>query len=289
MSHLLWKYFWENDVDKFRRLLAPAGPNSQAAAAVRSPAVGAAAHHGASPGSVGTSPRATTKSRKPSGYGPALGKARDGSSGLSKAEVNSRDHAGLTLLLRASSSTDPNALAFVQALLDHPQIDLYAQDPESGWNALHRSLYAGNASIARALLAKERDDLVNHAIGAVNKVGQLIKTKDHEGNSPFDLYNSTIAARSLRHTLVQSLMEDDSDYGDGDFEQMLVPSFSALYLVPTLTSTRLGRQNSHMLTSIMPKETSCSCLAATRTSPLELETKMTGNILSGSCSNDQTS
>ncbi|PTB69104.1 hypothetical protein BBK36DRAFT_1193188 [Trichoderma citrinoviride] len=229
MSHLLWKYFWENDVDKFRRLLAPAGPNSQTTA-VRSPAVGAASHLGASPGSVGTSPRATTKSRKPSGYAPGLGKARDGSSGLGKAEVNSRDHAGLTLLLRASSSTDPNALAFVQALLDHPQIDLYAQDPESGWNALHRSLYAGNASIARALLAKERDDLVNHALGAVNKVGQLIKTKDHEGNSPFDLYNSTIAARSLRHTLVQSLMDDDSDYGDGDFEQI---------------STKLSNANKH--------------------------------------------
>ncbi|KAL6875192.1 hypothetical protein J3F83DRAFT_549870 [Trichoderma novae-zelandiae] len=229
MSHLLWKYFWENDVDRFRRLLASAGPNSQAAA-VRSPAVGAVSHLGVSPGSVGTSPRATIKPRKPAGFTPGLGKARDGSSGLSKAEVNSRDHAGLTLLLRASSSTDPNALAFVQALLDHPQIDLYVQDPESGWNALHRSLYAGNASIARALLAKERGDLVNHAPGAVSKVGQLIKTKDHEGNSPFDLYNSTIAARSLRQTLVQSLVDDDSDYGDGDFEQ---------------TSTNLSHANKH--------------------------------------------
>ncbi|KAL7951646.1 hypothetical protein V8C42DRAFT_304731 [Trichoderma barbatum] len=217
MSHLLWKYFWENDVDKFRRLLASAGPNSQAAA--RSPAVGVGAYLGASPGSIGTSPRTTTKSRRAPGYGPGLGKSRDGSAGLSKAEVNSRDHAGLTLLLRASSSTDPNALAFVQALLDHPHIDLYAQDPESGWNALHRSLYAGNASIARALLAKERGDLVNHTLGALNKVGQLIKTKDHEGNSPFDLYNSTIAARSLRQTMVQSLADDESDFGDGDFDQ----------------------------------------------------------------------
>ncbi|KAL6804020.1 hypothetical protein J3E68DRAFT_392222 [Trichoderma sp. SZMC 28012] len=217
MSHLLWKYFWENDVDKFRRLLASAGPNTQAT--TRSPAVGAGTHLGASPGSIGTSPRTTIKPRKASGYAPGLGKAKDGSSGLGKAEVNSRDHAGLTLLLRASSSTDPNALAFVQALLDHPHIDLYAQDPESGWNALHRSLYAGNASIARALLAKERGDLVNHTVGAVNKVGQLIKTKDHEGNSPFDLYNSTIAARSLRHTMVQSLEDDDSDLGDGDFDQ----------------------------------------------------------------------
>ncbi|RFU73170.1 hypothetical protein TARUN_9088 [Trichoderma arundinaceum] len=149
-----------------------------------------------------------------------LGKAREAGSGLTKAEVNSRDHAGLTLLLRASSSTDPNALAFVQALIDHPLIDLYVQDPESGWNALHRSLYAGNASIARALLAKERGDLVNHTPGALNKVGQLIKTKDHEGNSPFDLYNSTIAARSSRHTQAQSLGDDDSDFGDADFDQI---------------------------------------------------------------------
>ncbi|KAM0265640.1 hypothetical protein ACHAQJ_000074 [Trichoderma viride] len=219
MSHLLWKYFWENDVDKFRRLLASAGPNSQTAA--RSPAVGVGASYlGVSPGSIGTSPRATAKSRRTSGYNPGFGRARDGGSSLSKAEVNSRDHAGLTLLLRASSSTDPNALAFVQALIDHPHIDLYAQDPESGWNALHRSLYAGNASIARALLAKERGDLVNHTPGTVNKVGQLIKTKDHEGNSPFDLYNSTIATRSLTHAPLQSPFDDDSDFGDGDFDQI---------------------------------------------------------------------
>jgi ankyrin repeat protein len=146
--------------------------------------------------------------------------------------VNSRDHAGLTLLLRASSSNDPNALAFVQALIDHPYIDLYAQDPESGWNALHRSLYTGNASIARALLAKERGDLVNHTPGTVSKVGQLIKTKDHEGNSPFDLYNSTIAARSLTHPPLQSLYDDDSDFGDGDFDQRSVSTtsfFTAIY------------------------------------------------------------
>ncbi|KAL7799192.1 hypothetical protein V8C37DRAFT_152218 [Trichoderma ceciliae] len=220
MSHLLWKYFWENDVDKFRRLLASASPNSQATA--KSLAVGVGGIYlGTSPGSsIGTSPRAITKSRRASGYNPGIGKARDGGSGISKAEVNSRDHAGLTLLLRASSSTDPNALAFVQALIGHPHIDLYVQDPESGWNALHRSLYAGNASIARALLAKERGDLANHALGAVTKVGQLIKTKDHEGNSPFDLYNLTIAERSLRHTQVQFPFDDDSDFGDGDFDQI---------------------------------------------------------------------
>ncbi|KAL7897996.1 hypothetical protein HDV63DRAFT_375467 [Trichoderma sp. SZMC 28014] len=218
MSHLLWKYFWENDVDRFRRLLASAGPNSQTTA--KNPAVGVGASYlGASPGSIGTSPRATTKPRKTPGYNSGLGRAKDGGAGLGKAEVNSRDHAGLTLLLRASSSPDPNALAFVQALIDHPHIDLYAQDPESGWNALHRSLYAGNASIARALLAKERGDLLSHTAGALNKVGQLIKTKDHEGNSPFDLYNSTIATRSLVHPPLKSLLDDDSDLGDGDMDQ----------------------------------------------------------------------
>lgn len=227
MSHLLWKYFWENDVDRFRRLLAPAGLSSQTTA--KNPAVGVGASYlGVSPGSIGTSPRATTKPRKTPGYSSSHGRAKDGGAGLGKAEVNSRDHAGLTLLLRASSSPDPNALAFVQALIDHPHIDLYAQDPESGWNALHRSLYAGNASIARALLAKERGDLLSHTVGAVNKVGQLIKTKDHEGNSPFDLYNSTIAARSLIHPPLKSLLDDDSDLGDGDLDQLLV--FAASFL-----------------------------------------------------------
>jgi hypothetical protein len=38
-------------------------------------------------------------------------------------------------------------------------------------------------------------------------VGQLIKTKDKEGNSPFDLYNSTIAARSE----IEDFHADDSD------------------------------------------------------------------------------
>jgi ankyrin repeat protein len=120
----------------------------------------------------------------------------------------------LTVLLRAASSTDPNAHQFVQALIEHPAIDLYVQDPESGWNALHRSLYAGNVSIARLLLEKERVDLTSHNLHAVNKVGLLIKTKDHEGNSPFDVYNSTIAARSLKSLENGSNSDSDADSVD---------------------------------------------------------------------------
>ncbi len=193
MTHLLWKHYCDDDVDKFRRLLAPTTYNAQTAA--RSPKIGPV---GSQSPSLGTSPRAV-KTRKASGFGASFVGGRLGGAGFGKSEVNSRDHAGLTVLLRAASSTSDNALAFVEALLEHPAIDIYVQDPESGWNALHRALYAGNISIARLLLEKERKDLTGHSRGvSVSNVGQLIKTKDHEGNSPFDLYNSTIAERLLK-------------------------------------------------------------------------------------------
>lgn len=199
MSHLLWKYFWENDVDRFCRLLAPAGHSHSPYPTSRTSAPGIG-----SPGAFAHSPRIVPRPRKP------------GTSGLTKAEVNSRDHAGLTVLLRAASSTSPNAIAFIEALIDHPAIDLYALDPESGWNALHRALYSGNISIARLLLEKERRDLTE-SLGAntTTKVGQLIKTKDHEGNSPFDVYNASIALRQLRMAEENTRSDDGSDSEDG--------------------------------------------------------------------------
>jgi ankyrin repeat protein len=123
----------------------------------------------------------------------------------------------LTILLRAASSTAENAVPFVEALLAHPGIDIYAQDPESGWNALHRALYTGNISIARLLLKKERNDLMGHT-ASVHRVGQLIKTKDHEGNSPFDLYNSTIGERDLKG-LEERSEDDDSDSDSAESAQ----------------------------------------------------------------------
>ncbi|KAI5464762.1 hypothetical protein BGZ63DRAFT_421761 [Mariannaea sp. PMI_226] len=225
MSHLLWKYFWENDVDKFRRLLAPTGYNTHNVS--KSPAIGGNSLLAGSPGGLGTSPRSVTKQRRVSGHPQTPGKSRDTTSNLGRAEVNSRDHAGLTLLLRAASSTNPNARDFVQALIDHPAIDLYAQDPESGWNALHRSLYTGNVSIARLLLDKERMDLMNYNLSSVNKVGQLIKTKDHEGNSPFDLYNSTIAVRSLK--TIEEAADSDLDSDSGESADGLNQASKALH------------------------------------------------------------
>jgi hypothetical protein len=217
MSHLLWKYYWQDDVDKFRRLLAPAGYIAQGASKSANIGGGGGGRGGSSPGAIGTSPRAPTKLRKFSGIGVGFGNAK-GNTTLGKAELNSRDHAGLTVLLRAASSTSDTAIGFVRALLEHPAIDLYSQDPESGWNALHRALYTGNISIARLLLEKERKDLTGQTIGpTVRNVGQLIKTKDHEGNSPFDLYNWSMGERALK------MLEDNpSCIGGSEGEEVFV-------------------------------------------------------------------
>lgn len=199
----LWKCYWENDIDNFCRLLLPVG-NSQTPA--KNTAIGIG-----SPSGFGTSPRSATKSRKTSGFGLGLGGTKGTVGNLGKAEINIRDHCGLTLLLRVASSTSPDAFAFAQALLEHPNIDIYVQDPESGWNALHRALYNGNISIARLLLAKERRHLTNSYGPSTTKIGQLIKTKDHEGNSPFDLYNTTTAPRSLKKEEERGHPEDESE------------------------------------------------------------------------------
>ncbi|KAK0709816.1 hypothetical protein B0T26DRAFT_652768 [Lasiosphaeria miniovina] len=225
MTHLLWKYYWQDDVEKFRRLLSPAGHGAQNAA--RSPNIGAGGH-GSPGGGFGTSPRPSgPRSRKPPGLSTPFGNGRHGSVGLGRSEVNSRDHAGLTILLRAASSSAENAISFVEALVEHPAIDIYAQDPESGWNALHRALYAGNISIARLLLEKEHKDLTGHT-SSFNRVGQLIKTKDHEGNSPFDLYNSTIGERNLKELVAQDSSEHGSDSDEADVMQDKVASATGL-------------------------------------------------------------
>ncbi|KAF4122694.1 BTB protein [Geosmithia morbida] len=238
MSHLLWKYYWDQDVDRFRHLLA----SPTAGQSTQYPPIGGVggsnSYLARSPGAVapGTSPRSTTKSRRPSGFTSAKPGGGGGAAGtLGKAEVNSRDHAGLTILLRTASSTGPHARDFAQALIDHPAIDLYAQDAESGWNALHRALYAGNVSIARMLLHKERENLVSHHTAASTRVGRLIKTKDNEGNSPFDLYNSTIATRSLdRHQASAKSDSDGSESGDstGDLAEQAPANRHDLLQVP---------------------------------------------------------
>lgn len=89
-------------------------------------------------------------------------------------DINRRDHFGRTVLHLAATSGDTE---IVKALVKHPSTDIHLADLESGWTALHRSLYYGHIACAMIILGRSRD---------------AIRAKDSEGNSPFDVYNSTI-------------------------------------------------------------------------------------------------
>ena len=203
MSHLLWKYYLEDDLDKFRRLLANASHNTPHAPKSHVGGAGQANSYGSiiwSPGGYGTSPKVVMKNRKVSGQSGIASGTKGASSVLSRSEINSRDHAGLTVLHRAASSTSENAISFALALIEHPSIDLYIQDTENGWTALHRALYFGNVSIARAIIEWDRRGLNGLGGSNASRAGSsVIKIKDREGNSPFDVYNATIAKRTLLH------------------------------------------------------------------------------------------
>ncbi|KAG9920394.1 hypothetical protein KCV05_g10094, partial [Aureobasidium melanogenum] len=142
-----------------------------------------------SPGTLSTSPTLTAKARKPSTFSPHAGNMPP----LTKADINWRDSNGMTLLHHAASSTSENALEFAQALVEHPLIDLYLQDAENSWTALHRAFYFGNITIARAILERDTSDALGRGIG-----GGLVKIKDREGLGPLDLYAATIKDRTLR-------------------------------------------------------------------------------------------
>lgn len=104
MSGILWKLYIEDDVENFRRITnASAG-----------------GHVHASKGSAGIA------------QSPGPSSLRKGSKAmtntvLTRAELNARDHAGLTLLHMVASSAAQNAVEFALALIEHHQIDLYIQ------------------------------------------------------------------------------------------------------------------------------------------------------------------
>ncbi|KKY14872.1 putative btb domain and ankyrin repeat protein [Phaeomoniella chlamydospora] len=209
MSVNLWRYYLENDVDKFRQFLAEANYAS----------------HG-SPSAIATSPRTPLKSRKSSdvkGVGshgkgpPAAGRV------LTRADINSKDSHGCTILHHAATSVDEDAYAFVQALVDVPYIDLYVQDLESGWTPLHRALYFGNISAAQAIMLRDVRDATDFTSGmAHTHLGGLIKIKDHEGNSPFEVFGLTVASRDL-HRETQAIAggpggDDSSSVDESNIE-----------------------------------------------------------------------
>lgn len=215
MSNLVWKYYLEDDVDKFRRLLANANHSSQHTPKGHGGGPASSSSFGnkiGSSGALGTSPKTFAKSRKVTGPVGNLGGNKGHGNALSRVELNSRDYAGLTVLHRAASSTSANAIIFATALIEHPSIDLYIQDTESGWTALHRALYFGNVTIARAIIDRDSKDRAAGNTGARLDYS-VIKVKDREGNTPFDVYNATIARRSLQEGRAQEPAQfpDDED------------------------------------------------------------------------------
>lgn len=208
MSSKLWEYFIQDDVESFRRYLANAtfaGPRAAGASgAVASAAAASLSSKTGSPGSMIASSPNPTKQRKAAAASPGTSVPDRsafprGNTALSRADVNARDHFGRTLLHHIASSPKPTASRFARALLEIPFLDIYAQDWESGWTALHRALYAGNATIARALMARDTRDMTDYSKpGHASQSGSLIKIKDREGYSPFDVYGSSITSRDLK-------------------------------------------------------------------------------------------
>ena len=224
MSTLLWKYYFENDVDNFRQVLARATYNASAHS-TKGGGGGKSGNIGfaGSPGTaLGTSPT-LSKYAKGSSWNSnrALSMPKPlAHVTLSRADVNWRDSHGVTLLHHIASSTNENASSFAIALLQLPLLDLYVQDEESGWTALHRALYFGNITIARALMDRDIQDATElMAIGMSHAVGGLIKIKDREGNSPFDVYGATITVRNIRQDSSAPLLAGSQDDEDGEMAQ----------------------------------------------------------------------
>ncbi|EFR04969.1 BTB/POZ domain-containing protein 1 [Nannizzia gypsea CBS 118893] len=191
MSWQLLHFFLRDDVDAFSRLLAgatfttaPAPPGTNASSSNTNNAYkNSSAVIGASSLSYG-SPTAFSKHRRKSSisfsFSPADRQALANTT-LTRNDINARDKHGRTLMHLIASSDKESAYGFASALLAVPVpfLDIYIQDAESGWTCLHRALYAGNISIAQAIL---------HRDGS----GGLVKIKDREGNSPFEVFHSSV-------------------------------------------------------------------------------------------------
>lgn len=127
---------------------------------------------------------------------------------LTRSDINAKDTRGLTLLHHAASSVATTQQQFALALIGHPYIDLYAQDYENGWTALHRALYFGNITVARAILERDVRGAAN-STGLTSQFSSLVRVKDREGHGPYDILTATIADRS-RHPRDSSPESDDS-------------------------------------------------------------------------------
>ncbi|KAL4887163.1 hypothetical protein BJY04DRAFT_213114 [Aspergillus karnatakaensis] len=222
MSSKLWEFFLRDDVEGFQQYLAGA---SYASGGQRISSGGGSHFYPGSSGSViSSSLSASPKGKKPIGTSPASPvPERSGprsAKSLARDDLNARDQLGRTLLHHIASSPKPTAADFAFILLEAPYIDIYAQDSESGWTALHRALYAGNATIAQALMVRDARDATDlskpGSLG--HPSGGLIKIKDREGYSPFDVYAATINSRDVGRIVPSSALLPDLELTDAASE-----------------------------------------------------------------------
>ncbi|TQS35317.1 hypothetical protein Golomagni_04267 [Golovinomyces magnicellulatus] len=208
MSHLLWECYYNEELDKFQRLLSSSINDIPQLHSVKG---GNSNSHGST--FFGTKPfKDISNQRKISARNEIFNRGKESQPLISRADINSQDYAGLTILHRAVSSTAKIMNGFAIALVDHPAIDLHIKDSENGWTALHRALYFGNATVARAIIQKEVN-LSNRRFGGFShKIpSSLIKIRDHEGYSAFDLFNATISNQPLSNKLELVSAEDGTD------------------------------------------------------------------------------
>ncbi|KAL4817267.1 hypothetical protein BDW67DRAFT_33404 [Aspergillus spinulosporus] len=222
MSSKLWEFFLRDDVESFQRFLASA---SYTSGGQRAPSGGGTLNAGSAGPMISSSLGALPKGKKSTGTSPATSVLERGggprsTKTISREELNARDQHGRTLLHHVASSPKPTAADFALALLDVPYLDIYVQDLESGWTALHRALYAGNATIAQALMARDVRDATDPSKpgSSGHPNGSLIKIKDREGYSPFDVYASTITSRNLGPLVPDLGLDNASSVNSSDDE-----------------------------------------------------------------------
>ena len=215
MSAYLWRYYLEDDVDGFLQLLEDAGGAGRPLASKGS-ILGPNAAHSSSAGSSAVLcklPQTTVRCEGDSDRNLSSGKSWESSAvPLGRADVNRRDSKGLTILHHAASSTAQKAKAYALALVAHPLIDLYVQDFENGWTALHRAFYFGNITVARAIMERDTQFSIEQRMGGSHtNVPNLIRSKDKEGHGPLDLFAaSTTNLPSQHRDDVESVAESSS-------------------------------------------------------------------------------
>ncbi|EEH38335.2 BTB domain and ankyrin repeat protein [Paracoccidioides lutzii Pb01] len=218
MSSKLWQYFLQDDVESFKRFLAEA---SSSRTHWKSTTPTSSAFTSTGTATLGVSPGSFLKNRPPTSSSPKQlpdkhpsSSTRNAPIALTRADVNTKDQYGRSLLHLIASSQKEHAIDFATALLEVPSVDIYAQDLESGWTALHRALYAGNVTIAHALIVRDIRDATGFRMpgGVHHPSGGLIKIKDREGNSPFDVFGATILPRDIVNRSSEHEYTSDEKY-----------------------------------------------------------------------------